>query len=187
MVKTLSHPLRLEALRILNDRVASPNEIAKELGESTSLISYHVKELVADGCVELVDEQPRRGAVEHYYRGRVSASGDDEAWSTLTKTARAEITAVALQGVIGEAVRALNEGTFDSRLDRHLSWLSMELDETGWGELVGKLGEWLSQLEQIKAGAAERLAGSGEPSRRFVTGLMGFEAPGRSGLGEPDS
>jgi predicted transcriptional regulator len=64
MVKALSHELRVEILTILNERVASPNELAKELGEGLSQVSYHVKVLRDYGTITLVKTVPRRGAVD---------------------------------------------------------------------------------------------------------------------------
>src|ERR1044072_255427 len=69
LVKSLAHPLRAQILAILNERVASPNELSKELGEGLSQVSYHVKVLRDYECIELVKTEPRRGAVDHYYRG----------------------------------------------------------------------------------------------------------------------
>ena len=45
LVKSLAHELRAEILAILNERMASPNELAKELDEGLSQVSYHVKVL----------------------------------------------------------------------------------------------------------------------------------------------
>ena len=42
IVKAISHPIRHKVLVLLNDRVASPNEIANEIGESLGRVSYHV-------------------------------------------------------------------------------------------------------------------------------------------------
>jgi DNA-binding transcriptional ArsR family regulator len=53
----------------LNKQAASPKEIANEIDEEISLVSYHVKELAKLGFVEVVREEPRRGATEHFYRG----------------------------------------------------------------------------------------------------------------------
>ena len=64
----MGHPVRNDALSILNERVASPNEISKELGQSVGHVSYHIKVLKECECIELVDTAPRRGAMEHYYR-----------------------------------------------------------------------------------------------------------------------
>lgn len=79
VIKALAHPIRARALAILSERTASPNEIAKELGQSVGHVSYHINVLKKCECIELVDTAPRRGAVEHYYR---ATSRDDRhlAW-----------------------------------------------------------------------------------------------------------
>jgi DNA-binding transcriptional ArsR family regulator len=182
VLKAISHPIRIEVLRILNTRVASPNELSRELGESLSNVSYHFKDLRRDGCIELVDTQPRRGAVEHYYKAKVAPLHDDKSWAKLTKTTRSDITAVTLRGAFGEAVRALNAGTFDARKDRHLSWLPMEVDEQGWQELVERQTEWLEEVERIKTEAAQRLAEEGKSGQPVVAAMMGFEAPSGPGF-----
>ena len=68
LVKALTHDLRVEILEILGERIASPKELAIEVGEGLSQVSYHVKVLRTYECIELVSTKPRRGAVEHYYR-----------------------------------------------------------------------------------------------------------------------
>lgn len=69
LAKALSHPVRAQALTILNARVASPSEIAEELELPLGNVAYHVNELEKFGCVELVRTVPKRGATEHFYRG----------------------------------------------------------------------------------------------------------------------
>ena len=61
-------PLRAQALTILNERVASPNEIAEMLGVGLSHVSYRVKVLRDLGWVELVRTARCREAIEHYHR-----------------------------------------------------------------------------------------------------------------------
>src|SRR4051794_38595206 len=67
VVKALAHPLRLRILQALDGRVASPSEIADELGTPLSNTSYPVRQLAGLGFVRLVDRAARRGAIEHYY------------------------------------------------------------------------------------------------------------------------
>src|SRR5881397_3051201 len=67
-MKALAQPIRLRALMVLNERVASPSEIAQELDESLGVVSYHIRMLEELGCIELVRTTPRRGAIEHHYR-----------------------------------------------------------------------------------------------------------------------
>lgn len=68
MAKAMSHPLRVQALTILNERVASPSDIAAELGMPIGRVSYHVRALLDLGCIEEVETRPVRGALEHLYR-----------------------------------------------------------------------------------------------------------------------
>ena len=88
LFKALAHPLRFQALIILSERVASPNELSKELGEGLSQVSYHVKVLLESDCIELVKTEPRRGAVEHYYRATSRAFLSDDEWATLPDSVR---------------------------------------------------------------------------------------------------
>ena len=74
MAKALAHPLRVQLLTALNEGVASPNELAKRLNEPLTNVSYHVRMLHDLGCIELVETEPRRGALEHYYRAIVRPS-----------------------------------------------------------------------------------------------------------------
>jgi len=67
MVKALSHPIRLEILETLRDRVASPLEISEEIGQSQRAVSYHASTLVRCGYLELVDSKARRGGIENFF------------------------------------------------------------------------------------------------------------------------
>src|SRR5438105_12207772 len=69
LMRGLSHPLRTRILATLNERVSSPNQLSKELHEGLSQVSYHVERLKKLGLIEMVKTEPRRGAVEHFYRG----------------------------------------------------------------------------------------------------------------------
>ena len=95
MVKAFAHPLRLEILRALGSQ-ASPTELSRRLGAPLGSVSYHVRVLADIGALELVDQRPRRGAIEHYYalapglRMEVlSPALDDRARDELTRAADA--------------------------------------------------------------------------------------------------
>lgn len=185
MLRAISHPLRAEVLRLLHNRVASPKELAQELGETISNVSYHVKYLLAEDCVEMLDTAARRGAVEHFYRAKACPVRDPETWAELPQPAREQISELEIRNLLGEALRALNAGTFDANEDRRLDWMPMELDERGWQELVERQSEWLEELERIEAEAAERLAEKSGPGRRAIAATMAFETP--LGVGFPSS
>jgi DNA-binding transcriptional ArsR family regulator len=71
LIKALSHSIRIRALEVLNTRIASPSELAKELGEPLGNVAYHVKILEENDAIELVRTAPVRGALEHFYRASV--------------------------------------------------------------------------------------------------------------------
>jgi len=67
----LSKKARVRILATLAERVASPKELADQLGEGLSQVSYHVGVLRECKLIELVGTEPRRGAVEHFYRAAI--------------------------------------------------------------------------------------------------------------------
>lgn len=67
MVRALSHPIRLEILETLRDRIASPLEISEEIGQSQEVVSYHAGTLVRCGYLELVHSKARRGGIENFF------------------------------------------------------------------------------------------------------------------------
>jgi len=156
LAKALAHPLRVQLLAALNEGVASPNELAKKLGEPLTNVSYHVRMLHDLGTIELVDTEPRRGALEHYYRAVVRPFFGERDWKRLPKNARGSISDAVLQLVWEDAAEAIKGGLFDERDDRHLSRSVFAVDERGWEELRDLLAETLERAMQIQADSASR-------------------------------
>jgi DNA-binding transcriptional ArsR family regulator len=177
IAKALSHPMRARILMILNERVASPNEIADMIEERLPNVSYHVRALLELDCIELVDTAQRRGAIEHYYRAVVRPFFSDRDWKRLPRSGRQAISDTILQIVWEDVSRAMSEATFESRSDRHLTHNRMVLDEEGWGEMVKLLLQVVEDVERIESRSAARMKkgdGSGIPT---TLALMHFESP----------
>jgi DNA-binding transcriptional ArsR family regulator len=68
LMKALSHPIRVEIMETLRDKVASPSELSEKLDERLGVISYHARTLAKCGCIELVHAEPRRGSAEYFFR-----------------------------------------------------------------------------------------------------------------------
>jgi DNA-binding transcriptional ArsR family regulator len=186
LVKALAHPLRVEILTILNERMASPNELSKELDEGLSQVSYHVKVLKDFECIEMVKTEPRRGAVEHYYKATARAFLGDADWRKLPESIKPGMSAAFVGALIEEVVAALKAGTFDAREDRHTSWTPGVVDEQGWQESVDLVNETLDRIIKIHADSAKRLAKSGETGVPATLALLHFESltpEARSALG----
>jgi DNA-binding transcriptional ArsR family regulator len=67
VLAALAHPLRIEILRIAGESF-SPKDVAVSRDESLGVVSYHVRALLDAGLIELTHTEPRRGAVQHFYR-----------------------------------------------------------------------------------------------------------------------
>ena len=181
LAKALSHPMRARILTILNERVASPNEIAETIGERLPNVSYHVRALLELGCIELVSTAQRRGAIEHYYRALTRPFFSARDWRRLPKSARVAIDDVALQLIWDDTAEAVKTGRFESRTDRHLSRTPLQLDEQGWTEMTNLLAKVLRQAEDISAKSTRRLAKAKEDGIPTRLVLMHFESKAREG------
>jgi DNA-binding transcriptional ArsR family regulator len=176
MVRALGHPLRMNALAILNERIASPNEIANELGEGLSQVSYHIKVLRECEFIELVKTKQRRGAVEHYYRATRRALMPDDLLRDLPSGTQVEIIGNALRELIEDSTASLRDGTFNRRDDYHVSQTPLVLDEEAWQGATALLAETLQRLFDLQAESCERLAANGEKGISATVGLVGFES-----------
>jgi DNA-binding transcriptional ArsR family regulator len=107
------HPLRERIVRATDASrtgIKSPNELAQALDEPLGNISYHVKELVKCGAMELVKVEPRRGAVEHFYRVTrgvlLNPQADKAALQKIAELVPPGTEGKGLVGLIAEELRA---------------------------------------------------------------------------------
>jgi DNA-binding transcriptional ArsR family regulator len=177
IAKALSHPMRARILVILNEGVASPNEIAERIDERLPNVSYHVRALLELGCIELVDTAQRRGAIEHYYRAILRPVFTDRDWKRIPRSARQAISDTALKIVWEDVAEAIEAGTFDSRPERYLTHHPMVLDDQGWSEMTAVLAKAFAEAEKVKSRSAARLKKSGEDGVQTRVVLMHFESP----------
>jgi DNA-binding transcriptional ArsR family regulator len=177
IAKALSHPMRARILGILDERVASPNEIAEMIDERLPNVSYHVRALLDLDCIELVDTAQRRGAIEHYYRAIVRPFFSDRDWKRLPRSGRQAISGAALQIIWEDVSQALNAGTFESRSDRHLSHNDVVLDDEGWKAVAKLLNGMIGEVEKIASASAARIKKSGESGLPTTVVAMQFELP----------
>lgn len=177
VAKAFAHPLRVQILIILNEKVASPNMLAQQLDQSLNLVAYHVRVLEKYDCIELVDTKQRRGATEHFYRATRRQFLSDDEWSRLPSTLRPGIAGAVLKTVFEDLEAASKSGTLDDVDDMHLSRTPMVLDREGWDDVSEALKGCLDRLLEIQAEASERMAGSGESGVLAKVNLMHFKSP----------
>lgn len=167
----------MKLLMMLNQKVASPIELARELDESLGTVSYHIRCLADLGCIELVRTEPRRGAVEHYYRAVTRPEFSDRDWVQLPPSVRRSISDAVLGQIWKDVARAVENDSFDAREDRHLSRTPLVLDDQGWEELNGALVEIVERALEIEAQSVERLQASGDEGTATKLVVMHYESP----------
>lgn len=80
----LGHPVRRKILRklIAADAAVSPLELATDLSEPLSGLSYHVRVLAECSAIKLVRTKQIRGSTQHFYRSNVKAEWARSALAT---------------------------------------------------------------------------------------------------------
>ncbi len=156
-VKAMSHPLRVRILALLDERTASPVELAGWLGATLGTTAYHVRTLERMGLIELVRETRVRGAVEHHYRSKERPRVSDEAWAKAPPIAKQAAVASSLQTIDAYAHAASAAGGFDHG-NSHLTRTALHLDARGWNDLSRACMRLLAQVDRIEEAAAERIA-----------------------------
>lgn len=155
LVRALSHPLRVEILRQLEEGPSGPKRLADRMGEKLGNVSYHMKELLKCDCVELVETHPRRGALEHIYGLKPNGVMGSRTWKAVPPALRSRYAGTALANFTARAVEALDAGTAETREGSGVTWLPLNVDEQGWNELRDVLGN----VEKRFRGVADKSAG----------------------------
>jgi DNA-binding transcriptional ArsR family regulator len=177
LVKGLSHPVRVECLTVLTRRVASPRQLSEALDHDLSNISYHVRTLEELGLIELVREEPVRGAVAHYYKAVERPMFSQTEWEQLSPQVRKAISAYGWDLLIKDAAESIERGSFDSRQDAHLSRTTLFLDSEGFERLSKLMEEVVGTVLAEQASAAERMNASGEKAIHAVAATALFPMP----------
>jgi DNA-binding transcriptional ArsR family regulator len=173
----VAHPTRARCFVILAERTASPVEIASEIGKDVGHVGYHVRKLQELNLIELVDERPVRGAVEHFYRAIERPVVLEEEFAEQTIDQREVFTRYILQLHVADVARAMDEHTFDARSNRAIIRTPLLVDEAGFQELAELHVEMYERTLDIQARSDERRAGSEDEGVPSISTTMLFETP----------
>jgi DNA-binding transcriptional ArsR family regulator len=175
----VAHPTRVRAFSILAERTASPVEIAQEIGKDVGHVGYHVRKLQELNLIELVDERPVRGAVEHFYRAIARPVINEKEFAAQTLEEREAFTRYLLQLHVADLSRAMDEHTIDARTNRWVMRLPMVVDEEGFEELAALHAELYDRTLDIQARSDERRIGTDDEGISTMSATMFFETPDR--------
>jgi hypothetical protein len=178
----VNHPLRARCWIVLVERVASPNELKDLLGATIGDVSYHVDVLKKLGVIELVKTEPRRGAVEHFYRAIERPTVSDDDYASMSLEDRTEFDRNICRLAFADVTASFDAGTFCRRVDHAAIRVPTVVDEEGWKELNTAYTEMLERIFDIQAASAERMSHDPEATSIPLTALaMFFEMPERPG------
>jgi DNA-binding transcriptional ArsR family regulator len=187
LFEALHHPWRIRILDVLAERNMSVAQfvdqgLISDLAQvdrhlAISKLAYHFRVLRHAGVLEVVEQHSRRGSTEMVCRATARAYFTDDRWAKLSPAERQGLSQFVLHELIARAESAVQCKTFDSRFDRHLSWLAMEVDEQGWSEMAAVLNGVLETVSEIHRESKGRIEASGERPIRTTWGQLHFESP----------
>jgi DNA-binding transcriptional ArsR family regulator len=175
LIKALNHPIRVKALTILTERIASPKEISEQIDAPLSNVSYHVRVLDELGLIEIMEEESVRGSVAHFYKAVERPLIDNPDWERLDPKVRSAFSGYVIETLMSDVAKSLAAGVFDRREDRHLSRTPLLLDERGWRRIAAIQARALDDILAEQAKAAARMNGSREERIHAITGMACFE------------
>jgi DNA-binding transcriptional ArsR family regulator len=145
-MRALAHPLRLRMLSLLTATAMSAAEIARELGITHANASYHLRQLLAAGQIEVAEEIEIRGGRARRYRydvGRGAARLEDVPWDRDTR--RTAYAALA-EELRRRGALAAGPPTRQSLTDAEL-WVDAET----WVKLCDRMTDLMAELHRVAA------------------------------------
>lgn len=185
VAKAYSHPLRIEILGLLDNRVASPRQLATELNASLSRTSYHVRQLTAAKLIRLVRRRQVRGAIEHYYTANVRPTLTDQGWARLPPIVKRAWLGGKIGQIGKEVAAAAAQGGFDHD-DMHISRTSVQVTPAAWKEAAAILSRALHEIEALGVEGSPGAAATESDERHAIAVMMLFEAATPESFASPE-
>lgn len=174
LVRMMAHPVRFKLLVAFNEGVASPVELARRFNVSVGVVSHHVRVLLENDMIELVDRKQRRGAIEHFYRAVQRPWFTSEDWERIPAAVRNTMLNDVLAEIARRVVNAADAAGFD-RPDIHVSYTELHLDEEGFKQVGSIWAQALQDALDVEAECAGR-RGQADETITSQAILMHFES-----------
>jgi DNA-binding transcriptional ArsR family regulator len=173
----LGHRIRVEALAILIERVASPRQIAAEIAEDLQLVCYHIDILRDANAIELIREEKRGAANEHFYRATMRPELSHEEWQELTLRHKQELAIISVRNLFSENLLSVESGRLVDDDEMFYWWKAVWLDPEGREEVRLEQEGHIARLLEIEAKANARTVGAKELLRQVPTVIaaLGFD------------
>ena len=180
IAKAYAHPLRIHILGLLDDRVASPSEIANELNAPLTHVSYHVRQLAGLGLIKLVRTTPRRGAVEHHYTAKIAPKITDDTWAQVPEVVKKNMVAGWVSQLGAHVADAAANAGFE-RDNAHMIRMPLDLDQKGWDAVAKEIEKTMDRIDKIAADSKARIKKDSSTEHwRSTAAMMLFEGPSQA-------
>jgi hypothetical protein len=151
----MAEPVRDELLQCLTvDGASTADRLAARTGHPRDVVAGHLEVLEAAGAVRRLDAPGTDPAFETTVQLILS----DAEWAQVPLHLRRQLFAGDLERIASRARAALAGGGFD-RVDAHVSWTPLSLDEAGQAELAALLWETYERMMAIQQGSHARRPG----------------------------
>lgn len=179
--KVFADDLNLAIVNELNHAAMTPSQLHATLGGATSTTFLRkCKRLAKLGWAVDVDMKTGgklHGANLYQFRAAAPNISESEIFKAIPASARIGQSWDAIQPFIASSISAIDAGTFNSRLDRHLSLSPLLVDEIGWAQVNKALRTFEETLLDLEAGFAQRIRGG--QSKGFSAAFLAasFQSP----------
>ncbi len=170
----IGHRIRVQTLVILSEGVFTPDEVARVIGEPTSKVSHHIKELVDAGSIELAKTERVRNTLQHYYRAVEMPYYSDEEFAAMTRQQKQVTLGLALQQIMAETMAAFWAGNMvvDPRVWVTQRWFNV--DTQGRSEIADEQARSWERIMEIEASSINRCSESGDDAESVIVAQLGF-------------
>jgi DNA-binding transcriptional ArsR family regulator len=181
----LTQRIRQESLLILHEEEFSAADIAEMIGEDTSHVTNHLRDLYDAGCIEFVGYRGKGNFKKAVYRAIARPFTSHEEFMEMSLEERQESIGVLFQWIMVEATASYRSKKMASDDNCVVMFDEPCLDAEGRVELEDffnacwsgdfEVLERLKSVQDIAARATNRMAKSGETGVIVVASLMAFE------------
>ncbi|MEV6590587.1 ArsR/SmtB family transcription factor [Streptomyces acidicola] len=157
-LKALAHPLRMKLMRGLSiARVATASQLAEQVDEAVSLVSYHLRKLAEHGLIEEAEPQSTDGRERWWQPASDGVSIRDEDFRDAPEKAAAHTAASRL--------------FFEQRADMYRRFLD---ERPHWGE------QWNAAAESSEASLRLTAAELAELNKEMLALVRRYDEHGRA-------
>ncbi len=172
----VTHQARAEIRMILNEGPRSQEELARLIRAPVGKnVGHHLREMLADGSVEIAHVKRVRNTFEHYYGAAELPFYTDEEIEALRFEDRQAFAGVILEGAMSESMAALWAGRMVDDRRVWLSWRWFNVDARGREDIADEQARHWDRLRAIEVEALGRCVRSGESTKSIIVISLGYE------------